>query len=60
MPIEVVRAADASLDAWLGMAAFSRTQDFKTVAISKEEYEEYGGERVKRWWGGNWNGGFLS
>jgi len=28
------------------------------VGVSKAEYDEYGGERVRRWWGGNWNGEF--
>jgi actin-related protein 5 len=28
------------------------------VGATKAEYEEYGGERVRRWWGGNWNGEF--
>jgi actin-related protein 5 len=59
MPIKVVCAADAALDAWKGMAEFSTTQEFTTVGVSREEYEENGGERVKRWWGGNWNGGVL-
>lgn len=58
--INVIRAADPALDAWKGMAAFSRTEEFRRgqCAITKVEYEEYGGERVKRWWGGNWNGEF--
>jgi actin-related protein 5 len=59
MPIEVVRAADAALDSWKGMAEFSKTQEFVTVGVSREEYEENGGERIRKWWGGNSNGGLL-
>jgi len=59
MGIEVVRAADATLDAWRGMATFSMTEEFANVGVSRGEYEEHGGERVKKWWGGNWNGGFV-
>ncbi|KAL4242856.1 actin family protein [Abortiporus biennis] len=55
MPLEVVRAHDPSLDAWKGMADFAKTDEFKNIGITKAEYEEYGGERIKRWWGGNWN-----
>jgi len=25
-------------------------------AVTRAEYDEFGGESVKRWWGGNWNG----
>ncbi|EIW86258.1 chromatin remodeling complex subunit [Coniophora puteana RWD-64-598 SS2] len=52
---EIVRAADPSLDAWRGMAAFANTDEFSKYGVTKEEYEELGGERIKRWWGGNWN-----
>ncbi|KAG8220259.1 hypothetical protein J3R82DRAFT_1308 [Butyriboletus roseoflavus] len=52
---EVVRAADPSLDAWRGMAAFANTEEFNWVGVTREEYDEWGGERIKRWWGGNWN-----
>ncbi|KII86512.1 hypothetical protein PLICRDRAFT_165106 [Plicaturopsis crispa FD-325 SS-3] len=55
MPLHVVRAADPSLDAWKGMANFANTDEFRNVGVTKAEYEEWGGERVKRWWGGNWN-----
>lgn len=59
MPIDIVRAADPSLDAWRGMAGFAQTNEFKTVGVTKEEYEEWGGERIRRWWGGNWNSSFV-
>jgi actin-related protein 5 len=37
------------------MAAFAQTEEFSRVGVTKAEYEEYGGERVRRWRGGNWN-----
>jgi actin-related protein 5 len=46
---------DPCLDAWKGMADFANTEGFRTVSVSRAEYEEWGGERIKRWWGGNWN-----
>ncbi|KAI9436991.1 chromatin remodeling complex subunit [Lactarius indigo] len=49
MPLRIVRATDPSMDAWRGNGGLKR------VAVSKAEYEEWGGERVRRWWGGNWN-----
>lgn len=55
MPLDIVRAADPVLDAWRGMADFARTDELKRVGVTKAEYEEWGGERIKRWWGGNWN-----
>lgn len=60
MPLEVARAADPSLDAWRGMADFAKTAEFQRVAVTKAEYEEWGGERIKRWWGGNWNSSFTA
>ncbi|KIK66134.1 hypothetical protein GYMLUDRAFT_70347 [Collybiopsis luxurians FD-317 M1] len=58
MPIKIKHAEDPSLDAWRGMAKFAQTDEFAKVGMTKAEYEEYGGERLKRWWGSNWNGGF--
>ena len=57
MPIHVSQAADVGLDAWRGMRAFANAKrdDMLASGISKAEYEEWGGEFVKRWWGGNWN-----
>ncbi len=55
MPLEIARAYDPSLDAWKGMADFARTDEFLGISVSKAEYDEYGGERIKKWWGGNWN-----
>ncbi|KAG6874163.1 hypothetical protein C0995_005581 [Termitomyces sp. Mi166 len=59
MPIEVIQAKDPMLDAWKGMASFALTREFAKVGVTRQEYEEQGGERVRRWWGGNWNGGFI-
>jgi actin-related protein 5 len=59
MPLRIVRAADPSLDAWRGMAAFAQTEEFSRVGVTKAEYEEWGGERVRRWWGGNWNASVM-
>lgn len=51
----IVRAADPSFDAWKGMASFANTDEFDQVGVTAEEYQEWGGERIKRWWGGNCN-----
>jgi actin-related protein 5 len=55
VPVEIVKAVDPALDAWRGMADFTKTSEFLEVSVTKAEYEEWGGERVKRWWGGNSN-----
>ena len=52
---DIVRAADPSLDAWRGMASFANTDEFHRVGVTAEEYQEWGGERIKKWCGGNWN-----
>ena len=58
--IGIRTANDPSNDAWRGMAKFSLTEEFAKVGITKADYEEHGGERIKRWWGGNWNGSVPS
>jgi actin-related protein 5 len=55
MPLRIVCAMDPSLDAWRGMAEFAQTEEFAHVGVTKAEYDEWGGERVRRWRGGNWN-----
>jgi actin-related protein 5 len=55
MTIEIRHAKDPSLDAWKGMADFAKTDQFSNVVVTREEYAEWGGERIKKWWGGNWN-----
>jgi actin-related protein 5 len=57
--MKAIGATDATLDAWRGMAKFSMTEEFSRVGVSREEYGEYGGERVRKWWGGNWNSSML-
>jgi actin-related protein 5 len=53
--LQVKLASDAQLDTWKGMAAFAKEPQFSQVGVTKAEYNELGGEIVKRWWGGNWN-----
>lgn len=60
MPIEIVQAADPMLDAWKGMADFAKTSEFSSVGVTKAEYEEWGGERIRKWWGGNWNSSYTA
>ena len=57
VPIKIEHAADVGLDAWRGMRAFANVDRDEMVryGVTKLEYEELGGERIKRWWGGNWN-----
>ena len=55
MALEIKCADDPFNDAWRGMAKFAQTEEFAKVGVTKAEYEEWGGERIKRWWGGNWN-----
>lgn len=56
--ITIQLAADPALDAWKGMAAFSRSEEFRNAqcAVTRAQYDEFGGERIRKWWGGNWNG----
>ena len=35
------------------------TDNFSSIVVTREEYAEFGPERVRRWWGGNWNGGAI-
>ncbi|KAF8341684.1 chromatin remodeling complex subunit [Amanita rubescens] len=60
MPLQVHCATYPTLDPWHGMARFSMTDNFSSVVVTREEYAEYGAERIRRWWGGNWNGGVIS
>ena len=55
VPLYINRARDPQADAWKGMADYSRTDGFSRTGILKAEYEEWGGDRIKKWWGGNWN-----
>ncbi|EJT98924.1 chromatin remodeling complex subunit [Dacryopinax primogenitus] len=49
-------AKDARLDAWRGMAQFSRTEGLQECLTTREMYNEWGAERMKAWRGGNWTG----
>ena len=40
-------ASNPVLDAWCGARKWAMQPDFEEFAISKEEYEEHGGERLK-------------
>ena len=59
MPLFVRRAENPVLDAWRGMAHCSLRSDVWRYAVTNEEYQEWGGERIRRWWGGNWNASFV-
>lgn len=59
MPLNIRRASDPTLDAWRGMAECALNGNYWSYSVSKEEYEEWGGERIRRWWGGNWNASFI-
>jgi len=55
VPMNIVKALDPSTDSWRGMADFAQTDGFARIGVTKAEYDEWGGERIKKWWGGNWN-----
>ena len=59
MPLNTTQAEDPTLDAWRGMARCALNDDTWRYAVTNEEYHEWGGERIKRWWGGNWNSSFV-
>lgn len=59
MELHVCRAEDGSLDPWRGMAHNALNNDLWKYAVTNEEYNEWGGERIRRWWGGNWNSSFV-
>ena len=55
LELNVRIASDPSLDAWHGMAKFAQTDELAAVSVTQAEYQEWGPERIKKWWGGNWN-----
>ncbi|THH11372.1 hypothetical protein EW145_g710 [Phellinidium pouzarii] len=59
MPLNITRADNPTLDAWRGMAECSLNDTYWKNSVSNEEYNEWGGERIRRWWGGNWNSSFI-
>lgn len=44
---EIVRPADVHLDAWRGMAKWSRSAEGGKAMITRAEYDEYGVEYFK-------------
>lgn len=46
-PLKIRRANDPQLDAWKGMAQWATTPDFKKYSVTRQEYEEMGGEYLK-------------
>lgn len=57
IPLQIVLANNVRLDGWKGMQSFAhnRLEELLQYAVSKQEYEERGGERINRWWGSNYN-----
>ncbi len=53
IPITVRKAENPSMDAWYGMNQLSEAGEHH--GYTKQDYEEHGGERIRRWWGSNWN-----
>jgi actin-related protein 5 len=48
---------DERVDAWKGMAAYSQTDEFRQIGVTRAEYDEYGGEWIKEGAWGNWRTG---
>ncbi|WVN87297.1 uncharacterized protein L203_102475 [Cryptococcus depauperatus CBS 7841] len=53
-PLKIVSSlddGDPRFEAWKGMVDWSRTEEAKSARVSRQEYEEYGGEWLKdhRW-----------
>jgi len=41
------------MNPWYGMNKLSEAGEHH--GYTRQNYEEHGGERMRRWWGGNWN-----
>ena len=55
-PLKVIGAVDGgdpSLEAWKGMAAWSQTDEARHASVTRQEYEECGGEWLKEHAWGN-------
>lgn len=46
-PLNIVRPAHDYLDAWRGMAKWSRSEDCGRALVTQAEYYEYGGKYLK-------------
>ncbi|GBC10521.1 hypothetical protein RclHR1_00970022 [Rhizophagus clarus] len=46
-PLGVIHARDPVLDTWRGAALWAKTEDFYKYAVTRQEYQEYGGEYLK-------------
>ena len=44
---QVKRAENPLLDAWRGAAMIAKQSGYKRYAVTRKEYEEYGGEYIK-------------
>ncbi|EKM83345.1 hypothetical protein AGABI1DRAFT_116869 [Agaricus bisporus var. burnettii JB137-S8] len=53
MPITLHKAENATMDAWNGMNQLSLSGE--KHGYTRQDYDEHGPERIRRWWGGNWN-----
>ncbi|CAB4384302.1 unnamed protein product [Rhizophagus irregularis] len=45
--LRIIHASDPVIDAWRGAALWARTEDFYKYAVTRQEYQEYGGEYLK-------------
>lgn len=46
-PVTIVRGYDNNLDAWCGMAKWSRTPEMQKTNITRAEYQEFGADYYK-------------
>jgi len=53
MPITINCAENPTMDTWYGMNKLSEAGEH--YGYTRQDYEEHGGERTRKWWGGNWN-----
>lgn len=53
MPITINCAENPTMNTWYGMNKLSEAGEHH--GYTRQDYEEHGGERTRKWWGGNWN-----
>jgi actin-related protein 5 len=46
-PVSISRASDAQLDAWRGLAKFTRSDNYKQTVVTLQDWYEKGGEYIK-------------